>query len=246
MPGEPGGPICRYIDAQTPATYARSRLGRLVPPGLRPAARDLRHAVRVSLAVRKSRRNTAPLDSPSPRRLHLGSAAVYKRGWVNIDQHGPGVDFVWDLRRPLPLPDGSVEAIFHEHLLEHMPLAEGLALTRECERLLRPGGLLRVGVPDFGRLARGYAVPELHGEDLIGLHPDVPTPLLALADVAYGYGHRSLWDEATLVGMLVELGFTARACAFGESALEEAPDSEHREGETLYVEATKPDSPEGG
>lgn len=236
QPGQPGGPICRYIDAQVPATYARSPVGRLVPPWLRPAARDLLHVARVALATRRSQRNTEPLHSLSPRRLHLGSAEVYKQGWINIDQHGPGVDFVWDLRRPLPLPPGSVDAVFHEHLLEHLPVAEGLALTRECHRLLRPGGILRIGVPDFGQLASGYVT----GGDVIGrLHPEVPTPLFALAEVAYGYGHRSLWDEATLVGLLGELGLAARARAFGESALEEVPDSEHREGETLYVEATK-------
>lgn len=239
MPGQPDGPICRYIEAQVPATHAHSRLGRLVPPVLRPMVRELLHAARVSLATRGSRRDTTPLTSPSPRRLHLGSAHVYKQGWINIDQHGPRVDFVWDLRRPLPLPPGTVDAIFHEHLLEHLPVAEGLALTRECHRLLRPGGILRIGVPDFGRLASGYA----DGDDLVErLHPGVPTPLLALAELAYGYGHRSLWDETTLVGLLVELGFTARRRAFGESALGDAPDSEHRRDETLYVEATRPDS----
>ena len=239
MSGPAGGPICRYIDGQLPATHAHSRLGRLVPPGLRPVARELLHSAKVSLATRRSRRDTTPLTSPSPRRLHLGSAQVYKADWINIDQHGRGVDFVWDLRRPLPLPPGSVDAIFHEHLLEHLPVAEGLALTRECHRLLRPGGILRIGVPDFGRLASGY----VDGDDLVDrLHPGVPTPLLALAELAYGYGHRSLWDEATLVGLLGELGFTARACAFGDSALGHAPDSEHRRDETLYVEATRPDT----
>jgi predicted SAM-dependent methyltransferase len=239
VPAQPGGPISRYIDAQIPPTYARSRLGRLVPAGLRPVVRDALHGARVWVGIRLSRRNTQPL-SVQPRRLHLGSAEVYKRGWINIDQHGAQVDFVWDLRRPLPLPPGSVEAIFHEHLLEHLPAAEGLSLTRECHRLLRPGGILRIGVPDFGRYARGY----VNGDGFIaGIRPEVPTPLFALAEVTYDYGHRSLWDEATLVGLLAEVGFSARGCAFGESALEEAPDSEHRRDETLYVEAVKADQP---
>lgn len=240
MPDETGGPICRYIDAQVPETYTASRVGRLVPAFLRPVARDLLHSVRVSVASRRSRRNTQPLHQRSPRRLHLGSAHVYKRGWVNIDQHGENVDFVWDLRRSLPLPPGSVDAIFHEHMLEHLPAAAGLALTRECHRLLRPGGILRIGVPDFGRYANDYA--DGHGF-IAGVRPEVPTPLFALAEVVYGYGHRSLWDEATLVGLLGEVGFAARGCAFGETALDEAPDSEHRRDETLYVEAVKPDLP---
>jgi hypothetical protein len=112
VPGQPGGPICRYIDAQIPETSTASRMGRLVPARLRPVARDLLHGARVSVASRRSRRNTQPLHRRSPCRLHLGSAHIYKQGWVNIDQHGENVDFVWDLRRPLPLPPGSVDAIF--------------------------------------------------------------------------------------------------------------------------------------
>lgn len=240
MPASPSGPICRYLDAQIPPTSTDSHLGRLLPPGVRPVARDALHAVRVSLATRRSRRNAEALHQPAPRRLHLGCASVHKQGWINIDQLGPGVDFAWDLRRPLPLPPGSVDAIFHEHLLEHLPATEGLTLIRECQRLLRPDGVLRIGVPDFGRYVHGY----VEGDGFIaGVRPDVPTPLLALSEVAYGYGHRSLWDEATLVGMLGELGFTARACDFGESVLDPAPDSEHRKDETLYVEATKQASP---
>ena len=235
MAGSPRGPICRYIDAQVPPTSTDSRLGRLLPPQMRPVARDALHAVRVRLATRRSRRDTRALHAPVPRRLHLGCATVYKQGWINIDQLGPGVDFEWDLRRPLPIADGSVDAIFHEHLLEHLPPTEGLALTRECHRLLRPGGILRIGVPDFGRYARSYVDG---GSFVDTVRPDLPTPLLALSEVAYHYGHRSLWDEATLVGLLEEIGFRARACDFGESVLDPAPDSEHRKDETLYVEAT--------
>lgn len=236
MPASPSGPICRYLDAQIPPTSTDSQLGRLLPPGVRPVARDALHAFRVSVATRRSRRDLRPLHQPAPRRLHLGCASVHKQGWINIDQLGPGVDFAWDLLRPLPVADGSVDAIFHEHLLEHLPPAEGLALTRECHRLLRPGGILRIGVPDFGQYARSYAGD---GGFVDIVRPDVPTPLLALSEVAYGYGHRSLWDEATLVGLLEEIGFGARACAFGESVLHPVPDSEHRKDETLYVEATK-------
>ncbi len=113
-------------------------------------------------------------------------------------------------------------------------------MTRECHRLLRPGGILRIGVPDFGRYANDYAGG--HGF-IADVRPEAPTPLFALAEVAYGYGHRSLWDEATLVGLLGEVGFAARPCAFGETALDEAPDSEHRRDETLYVEAVKSELP---
>jgi len=123
--------------------------------------------------------------------LHLGCGSVHLKGWVNIDLSGTGgpLDIVWDLRRPLPFPDGSVDAVFHEHLLENLPIAVALPFLQECRRVLMPGGILRVGVPDAGRCIKRVV-------DATGFTADasagLPTPLLELADLAYRNGHRSL------------------------------------------------------
>jgi predicted SAM-dependent methyltransferase len=67
-----------------------------------------------------------------------------------------------DLTLPIPLPDGSVDRILSEHFLEHLQQEEIVRLLVECHRLLRPGGLARVGVPDYNHprerhhLARGF------------------------------------------------------------------------------------------
>ena len=63
-----------------------------------------------------------------PVKLHLGCGGTYLRGWINIDTTLPRGrrDLRWDLRRGLPLPDGVVESIFTEHLLEHLDLRDGL------------------------------------------------------------------------------------------------------------------------
>src|SRR4029077_17458324 len=96
----------------------------------------------------------------APTRLHLGCGARHVDGWVNIDFIGVSrVDLPWDLRNQLPFADGSAEAVFHEHLLEHLPLNAVLTLLQECRRLLRPGGIIRVGVPDAGRYVQDLAHP---------------------------------------------------------------------------------------
>jgi hypothetical protein len=56
-----------------------------------------------------------------PVKLHLGCGFEPLSGWVNIDEAGSRAAVIWDLRRGLPYPDGSVTAEFHEHMLEHMP-----------------------------------------------------------------------------------------------------------------------------
>lgn len=230
------GSIVRYAESLLPETHTRSALGRLLPPEARPLARSFLSFVRVGLSKPRSLRRAKSLLACSPRRLHLGSANIYKAGWINIDHHGPGADLIWDLRRPLPFPAGSMQAIFHEHVLEHLVLADAVSLTRECFRVLEPGGVLRIGVPDFGRYARDYSGS---GSFIDLVRPIPPTPLLALAEVACGYGHQSLWDDVTLMAALDEIGFEAEVKPFGESVISDVPDSEHRKAETLYVEAVK-------
>jgi len=133
--------------------------------------------------------------SGEPLRLHLGCGSAYKEGWVNIDLAGTRVDLPWDLRRPLPFASGSIDAIFHEHLLEHLTYAQGLELHQRCRLLLRPGGVLRIGVPDAGAALRSYAAPEPPGS---WQSERWPTPLARIASLTYDHGHRAIYDAETL------------------------------------------------
>jgi SAM-dependent methyltransferase len=185
-----------------------------------------------------ARRRAASLCTRSPLRLHLGSGRFPKAGWVNIDLVGVPVEVPWDLTEGIPFPTGCADAVFHEHLLEHLSLAEGYRLLRECARVLRPSGVLRLGVPDVGAYLRAYADS---GEFIHRLRPGRPTALLAVQEVFYRHGHRSAYDWETLALVCRAAGF---ACVerrpFGQSRVVPAPDSPHRRAETLYVEAVKP------
>jgi predicted SAM-dependent methyltransferase len=152
---------------------------------------------------------------------------VVKPGWVNVDLAGDAVDLEWDLTTGLPFATSTVDAIFHEHFLEHLTLAEGYALMLESHRVLRPDGVVRIGVPD--------------GDHPEAAWPAAPTRMLALQEFFRDPGHRTLYDLETLVLLLAAAGFEQVARrAFGESRLEPCPDSVHRREETLYVEAIKP------
>lgn len=127
------------------------------------------------------RRRAAVLAKQKPLRLHLGSATNRLHGWVNIDLLRPGrtLDLYWDLRRGIPFPTGSVNAVFAEHLFEHLAYEQGIALMRECSRVLVPGGVLRIGVPDLDRYIASY----LGRDDLIDrVRPGRPTRAIALGE----------------------------------------------------------------
>jgi predicted SAM-dependent methyltransferase len=89
--------------------------------------------------------------------VNLGCGARYHPAWINIDiaPHGSGV-IAHDLSAGIPLPDASFDVVYHSNVLEHMRRADARSFMRECYRVLRPGGVLRVGVPDLEQMCNLY------------------------------------------------------------------------------------------
>lgn len=90
-------------------------------------------------------------------RLNLGCGVRYRPDWTNVDlfSDDPAVLRV-DLRQRFPLADNRFAAVYHSHVLEHLERAVGQAMLNECFRVLAPGGILRVVVPDLETLSRWY------------------------------------------------------------------------------------------
>ncbi len=232
----------------------RAYLDSLAPPPAHAAGGSLPHRV-VRALLAPSRRSALALaltEAKRPRerrraetaahgrnlRLHLGSAWQPKEGWFNVDLVGHPVDLAWNLAHGLPFPDGSAEAIFHEHLLEHLTLEAAAKLIEESYRVLSPGGVMRIAVPDAGRYLLSYANG---GQGLIDEYrPGRPTNLLAAQEIFYLHGHRSAWDLETLELFVRAAGFDqCETRESGNSRIEPCPDSPHREQESIYVEAVK-------
>jgi len=93
--------------------------------------------------------------------VHLGCGEHYIPGMINCDGNVMRkVDQWLDLRLPLPFPDGSAPVVYSSHVLEHLYPEEALRLLREVRRVLGPGGVARIGVPDvahFFKIAEGGA-----------------------------------------------------------------------------------------
>jgi SAM-dependent methyltransferase len=209
-------------------------LRRVTTPGTRTS---LKRSATYALTPVARRRAARLAKSGRPLLLHLGCGRTLLDGWVNIDLVGMHPDLWWDLLKPLPWPDGSADAAFLQHVIEHFPLTDALRLLRETRRVLRPGGVARVSVPDFGRYMKSYAGD---GEFLREVRPNRPTPLLAAAEVAQTHGHRSAWDAETLTMALRTVGFDdVRECAFGESRLDPVPDGARRAAVTVYAEGVR-------
>lgn len=94
---------------------------------------------------------------PTIRRLQFGCGAFPAEGWINTNLlPGEGVDFSGDIREGLPLPSDSIQYIASMHALVELPYLEVVPALRELYRILEPGGVLRLGLPDLDRVIAAY------------------------------------------------------------------------------------------
>jgi predicted SAM-dependent methyltransferase len=89
--------------------------------------------------------------------LNLGCGDAYDPRWSNIDfiSIGPDVQAA-DLRKGIPFEDGSFTVVYHSHVLEHFPTDEAPRFLGECFRVLAPGGVIRVAIPDLEQIVINY------------------------------------------------------------------------------------------
>ena len=91
------------------------------------------------------------------RRLNWGCGPITPFGWVNSDIAAfPGVDVVAELRQGIPLPDDTFDLIVSIHALPELAYSEQDAALTELYRLLKHGGILRLGLPDADRAIQAY------------------------------------------------------------------------------------------
>ena len=176
------------------------------------------------------------------KRLNWGCGLEPEPGWINSDlKEGPGIDLSCDIREGLPLDDDSVDYAVSVHALPEIPYPDLVPALRELLRVLRPGGVLRLVLPDLERGIRAH----LQGETDYFLVPDdevrSPGGKLIVHMLWYGYS-RSLFTTDFTEELLLKAGFadTAR-CAYRRtsSAFPEIVALDNRERESLYVEGTK-------
>jgi SAM-dependent methyltransferase len=214
-------------------------LSRVATSGVRQAARAL--AVEFGL-WRKHRAGVRKAHRLRERglRLHLGCGPNLKDGWINIDLH-QAADIALDLREPLPFPDDSCAIVYSEHVLEHFDYPEPvMSMLRDWHRVLQPGGVCRVGVPDSDLPMAAYA--GVGASDYFAIakrewHPAwCHTPM---EHVNYhfrqGTEHRFAYDAETLIAALTRAGFVDAVRVPFDGSI----DTASRELGTLYVAARK-------
>ena len=175
-------------------------------------------------------------------RLNWGCGPVPAPGWLNSDRQGaPGIELVCDIRDGLPLETGSLDYVVSIHALQDVCFLEVVPTLTELRRVLRPGGVLRLGLPDMDRAIEAYRrgdrgyfyIPDEHAASLGGKF---------IAQVIWYGSTRTPFTFDFAAEVLTKAGFgEVRRCRFSEtgSPFPEITALDNRERESMFVEAVK-------
>ena len=132
-------------------------------------------------------------------KLHLGSASKAIKGFVNVDiRELEGVDVIDNIITLEKFSENEADLIYSSHVLEHTGRREYMTVLKRWYDVLKPGGTLRIAVPDLEAVFDHY---KEHGD------------LEVLRGFLYGgqtYDqnyHYCGWDFKRLAQDLEEVGF---------------------------------------
>ncbi len=186
-----------------------------------------------------------PVDGA--RHLHLGCGAKYLPGFLNIDGNlFNKIDLWLDVRNGLPFPSNTVDSIYSTHMFEHFYPDELQLLLRECLRVLKPGGGIRLIVPNLGSAISAYSRKQSGWfYDSFPRHFDSLGGRFANFVFCDGQ-HRTAFDFSYLDEVLRQSGFReVEESAEGKSRLYRSGVPPYEPGDatdlphSLYVEAFK-------
>lgn len=147
-------------------------------------------------------------------RINFACGRQVLDGYFNIDavrhaaaERDPDLFHVWSPIDPVPLPDACADELMSIHFFEHVYLWEAPALVDEWRRLLKPGGVLVLELPNIVKccqnIARGIGIEgegKAQAQGLWGLYGD---PRAADPYMHHKWG----WSPQTLSKFLAERGF---------------------------------------
>jgi predicted SAM-dependent methyltransferase len=209
--------------------------------GFRKAVKNVYREFRILRIHRRNLRTAAKYANHQDIQLHLACGRRIKDGWVNIDLSSPTADIHLDLRERLPFKDSTVAIIYSEHFFEHLSYPEEVQqFLSECIRILKPGGLFCVGVPDTEPCCKNYADGNVEAFRAAQerWHPKWCDTMMHSVNYHFRQGeeHKYAYDFETLAKVLSSAGFTNII----RRPWDAGRDAPRWEDGTLYVDAHKP------
>jgi SAM-dependent methyltransferase len=141
-------------------------------------------------------------------------------GWLILTEHDQ------DITHPLQFADGTVDVVFSEHVIEHVPFVGAVHFLQESFRILKDGGVCRIVCPMLDRLvtadlgdangriyvrnslASGFTREQALLADTLGLKGIEDDPLPFMFNALYmGHDHRFIWSSGLMIKVMRAIGF---------------------------------------
>jgi predicted SAM-dependent methyltransferase len=157
------------------------------------------------------------LENHSVRKLHLGCGPYVHHGWLNTDfsPQRPEVLFL-DASQGFPFADETFDYIFSEHMIEHLTYQDGISMLRNCYRILKPNGKIRIATPDLAKILALYTKEKTEEQHFYiraltdGFLKDVDQyhETYVINNAFRNWGHLFLYDQEILTRSLQRVGYT--------------------------------------
>jgi predicted SAM-dependent methyltransferase len=168
---------------------------------------------------------------------------LWKAGVVSDDHYKvnwPKSIIIHDLRKGLPFAGSSIHYVYTSHSLEHLSAVEARELIKEIARILKPGGIARIVVPDLAVGARRY-LEELRLNEADRYAAPKFLNWLQLNTRTARTPHRWMYDVASLGAMLGDCGLIrVEVHDYAKGNVPDCDLLDSRPDESLYMEARKP------
>jgi len=176
------------------------------------------------------------------RRLNWGCGPCVVPGWINSDRLSvEGIDLRCDIRTGLALESDSIDYIAAIHALQDLGYGHVIPALRELRRVLKSGGVLRLGLPDLDKAIRAYLdrdeayfyVPQ---EDATSMGAKLVTQITWYGSV------RTPFTFDFIAEWLQKAGFRfVTRCVYKQTASDyrDIVELDNRDRESLFVEAVK-------
>jgi predicted SAM-dependent methyltransferase len=166
-------------------------------------------------------------------RLRLLSDNHYNVPW-------PKSIVIHDLRRKLPFQDATIDFVYASHVLEHLRQDDAQKLIQDVYRVLRPGGLTRIVVPDLAFGAQRY-LDALQADPGNSQAASDFLNSLQLREPGHRNPHLWMYDTPSLKSLLTEVGFIHVAvCKHKHGRVPDSDILDNRPEGSLHMEAEKP------
>lgn len=133
--------------------------------------------------------------------IHLGCGEVNSPEFINVDgRFFPHIHHISEVNNLPFFKNDFADLIYASHILEHIPVINLEDTLLEWKRILKVGGTLRIGVPDFDTILQIY---KDNNNDI----KSIWKPLMGGQEYKKNY-HFSVFNKNYLTELLIKCGFS--------------------------------------